>query len=75
MSSIRELADEIAALPANTAFRLTPTAQHAIVGALRLVEPTDKAMAYLGHYGNISPKSELIDAVMNALDAVETPHG
>lgn len=71
MSDYLALADEIEALPANTAFRLTPQAQRTIVAALRLVSPADAMMAYLGHYGDISPKSELADAVMNALREVD----
>ena len=71
MSDYLDLADEIEALPENTPFRLTNRAQRTIVAALRLVSPTDAMMAYLGHYGDINPKSELADAVMNALREVD----
>ena len=71
MSDYMDLADEIERLAPNTPFRLAPMAQRTIVAALRLVKPTDAMMAYLGHHGEISPKSELADDVMNALRKVD----
>ena len=70
MTDIRALADEVEAMPDNAPFRMTDRARATIAAALRLVEPVEKMMAYLGHYGEISPKSELADAVMNALNEV-----
>ena len=71
MSDYLDLADEIEALPPNTAFRLTHQAQRTIVAALRLVLPTEELMAYLGHHGHITPHSELVEVAMAALHEVD----
>ena len=68
MSDYLDLADEIEKLPTLEPIRIAPRGQRAIVAALRLVAPVEAMMAYLGHHGEISPKSELADAVMNALN-------
>ena len=70
MSDYLDLADEIEKLPANTAIRFAPRAQRVIVSALKMVADVDAMMAYLGHYGEISPKSELADAVMKRLQEI-----
>ena len=75
LTEIRALAEEVATMPSNAAFRMTDRARRRIAAALRLVEPVDKLMAYLGHHGEVSPKSELADAVMNALDRHDASQG
>lgn len=65
------LAEEIAALHGNTAFRVTPRAQHTIFHALRLVNLVDAMMAYLGQHGEIDTRSELVNAVMNCLHDID----
>ena len=71
MSDISNLADEISALPPNTAFRLTGQAQRTIVAVLRMVGTVDIAMAALGCNGSICARDDRIQAVMDCLHKVD----
>ena len=70
MSDYSDLAKEIKSLPPNTAFRLTPSAQHIIVQALLLVGDVSNMIDQLDHHGMVSKNESCVRTVMLRMQEV-----